>query len=460
MKEELKQRREEMRFGIASFALSIQLSLPPDQDDSESLYEKARPSFGNDLQRLTEVFLRVRTFGMGHYWGWSWWDTVADGRVHAYDPFLKLDVFYVVESLRIIASLTDDEVKRLTLPYNRDFVRLISSKGKIRCAVDDIVAEPTKWQRILNTKAFSEAQTLFLIYDRTIEVHRKDEEEQLIHATPSPSKITQFEEDVLEEFNKSASLRNILTSEYGGYQDLTTEQVDTASEAWGINKIDDKAAFLDDWPVSYDDWGRGYGRNLGASETELIFSVLVGAIPEFAQPNEARDLRVTIESAIDTLRRRKMEPNVIVSSLHFFPEEMGSRRFFLPNGDPKCPKVNVPGFAGVFGKLKIPLFQIHTGRERKVIGILDTKRATRLTQYSAQLKEEDVQYQNGVLYIRVADLNKDDEVRQDILTQSPDWLEKQQDKERYLRQKVFVRIFEKFKFEVLEPEAGFIIWPK
>ena len=59
------------------------------------------------------------------------------------------------------------------------------------------------------------------------------------------------------------------------------------------------------------------------------------------------------------------------------------------------------------------------------------------------------------IYIRVSDLNADDIRRNQILAGDPDWLRDKNaaDKERYLRMRVVINVYDKFKFEILEPKA-------
>jgi hypothetical protein len=68
--------------------------------------------------------------------------------------------------------------------------------------------------------------------------------------------------------------------------------------------------------------------------------------------------------------------------------------------------------------------------------------------------EEDQQYISDYLYIKVTDLNADDARRETLLGENPAWLNEQADKNRYLRARVVLNIYEKFHVQVLDRSAG------
>ncbi|HXJ95845.1 MAG TPA: hypothetical protein VMT20_23640 [Terriglobia bacterium] len=61
----------------------------------------------------------------------------------------------------------------------------------------------------------------------------------------------------------------------------------------------------------------------------------------------------------------------------------------------------------------------------------------------------------GAFYLSLVDLGSQEGVRKGILDSSPRWLQGHEDKERYLRQRVWLRIYERFEIKVLDPRAGY-----
>ena len=60
----------------------------------------------------------------------------------------------------------------------------------------------------------------------------------------------------------------------------------------------------------------------------------------------------------------------------------------------------------------------------------------------------------GYLLIRVTDMNLDEQRRRKIIMEDPEWLRDQQDKERYLRRRVLVNVYEKFVVEIANKDAA------
>jgi len=80
-----------------------------------------------------------------------------------------------------------------------------------------------------------------------------------------------------------------------------------------------------------------------------------------------------------------------------------------------------------------------------------------LNQYSPIDKPEDTECQYDIFFIRVSDLNQDDQRRQKIITNNPAWLKEHEDNEGYLRQKALINLYQKFEFKIIEPKSAFCI---
>ena len=72
-------------------------------------------------------------------------------------------------------------------------------------------------------------------------------------------------------------------------------------------------------------------------------------------------------------------------------------------------------------------------------------------------KIEDTQYIDGIFYLRISDLNTDNEIRNKIISENSAWLQEHSDKEGYLRQKVNIRIYQKFRFLITDQSKGIIM---
>lgn len=86
--------------------------------------------------------------------------------------------------------------------------------------------------------------------------------------------------------------------------------------------------------------------------------------------------------------------------------------------------------------------------------LLDLPRFARWDQYVPIDGEEEQKYISNFLYIKVTDLNNDNTKRETLIRENPAWLNEQADKSRYLRARVILNIYEKFRIQVLDRSAA------
>ena len=86
--------------------------------------------------------------------------------------------------------------------------------------------------------------------------------------------------------------------------------------------------------------------------------------------------------------------------------------------------------------------------------VTDLARFAQWHQFSPADDANDRPFIYELIFIRVIDLNADNILREQIVKEDPEWLRKKSEKERYLRTRVVIKIYEKFKVEVVEPAAG------
>ena len=77
-----------------------------------------------------------------------------------------------------------------------------------------------------------------------------------------------------------------------------------------------------------------------------------------------------------------------------------------------------------------------------------------LEQYPPRSEAGQKEHQRGVFYFQIIDLAVDDAERQRLMTHNPEWLQKYEDKEGYLKQKVIIKMYEKFDFKIKNKSAG------
>jgi hypothetical protein len=163
------------------------------------------------------------------------------------------------------------------------------------------------------------------------------------------------------------------------------------------------------------------------------------------------------------LRQEQFVSPVILQSIISLPGYDALKRgnAFIPKYHRDCPKTlvsDLDGFSGILrvGSKNVPVIDLFIRSEEanESLLIADLSKYVRWKQYSpvdAPVEEEDV---IGFLLVRIMDMNQDEERRQRIIAEDPEWLRAQEDKDRYLRRRVLVNVYEKFSLEIVERRAG------
>jgi hypothetical protein len=230
----------------------------------------------------------------------------------------------------------------------------------------------------------------------------------------------------------------------------------------GFNQLDDKGAFIDQSRVCYGDWGEAYGRGLAQAEDEIAFKTMIEGVGT-REEIQLCDLIATIDGYIAA--RRLADPIVIQSlSATFEMEGINQNNVFIPNYRVDCPQTSlneINGFMGVFKRQDkiVPVFDlfVHGEEAENKVLLVDLSRFSVFQQFSPIENADDEQYRVENLLVRVLDLNRRQTQRERILDDDPDWLHEQDNPERYLRSRVIVNVFEKFKVKVVDRARGICI---
>lgn len=440
-------RRQNTDTGIAKFYSDISGRLP------------------TALPELTELYLSSRKFETERFWDWDNWEMIPDGGVHSIDFHSKLDRLYCVKALLILRSMSQETIDAIVLPHSRDLAYLAEDRPNshsLMNILDVIVANHTQWSFVLPQQAVNKIPDFKILLTEAKDAQEKSEAEYLKIVKIDPDKVEEFKRKITESFYQSGFLRPIL-NKFGAYKDFTSETPGKKIPSWGYNQIDEKAAFIKDWHVHYSGWGENYGRGMASSEDQLIFEKMVSEIK-----NKKDTVKQDIISEIEKiLKEGKFEDPIVLQTLdhHYEYEHVRNSEAFTSRYNRDCPKTkldDVPhGYMGILklNGYKVPVLNIFVRKaelKNKVL-IMDLTTFCLLKQYSPIDDPTDTGRQHGIFFIRVTDLNEENELRQKIINEKPAWLEDHNDKEGYLRQKTLINIYQKFEFEIDKPELGYCI---
>ena len=461
--EQIKLAKEQVFFGIT--ALVFETYFQNQEDNTlKVFFNSIINRLPNDILRLTEVFDESRSFEAEDFWGWRDWELIADGEVHTIDVHSKLDRVYCIKALQILGIQSEEQIAKIKLPHSRNLAYLVEGTpgaNKLNDILDTINSEPEKWDFILNESQRIKISALKILFKQLEDAQKTTEEEYIRESVIDADKFTEFKGKLHEAFAKSGRLRPIAIT-FNIYKDLTEHTPDTTIPSWGYNQIDEKAAFIKDWHVHYSGWGEQYGRGMATSEDYQVFEKIVNGITD-KKDIERREIIQEIEKV---LAAKTFEHPVILQTVDYLFEYGYVRKSeaFTARYNPDCPKTKLDDHDGYMGVLKfasgivpvVNVFVRQQGLDNKLV-IVEFNKLGFWNQYSPIDKPEDRIHQDGIFFLRVTDLNRDDESRQKILSETPQWLQQYQDKEGYLRKRVLVNFFQRLEFEIKDPSAGYCL---
>jgi hypothetical protein len=269
------------------------------------------------------------------------------------------------------------------------------------------------------------------------QISAKHKEEKI-----SQKKVAEFKKEVLKEFQKNGHLRDIFAKFFKTYKNKIEEGISDKENRFGIEIVDDKAAFFDEWHVSYSGWGGSYGRNLISGEDSYLLDEI------------AKDCEEIAKEEFEATLAKFSDPNDIVifaTNLVFWKFFQNSTNF-KPEWHRDCNKIEVKGFGGWydFKEKSIPIFKTYHKTINNQILILNKSKIGNLVQFSPLVKNEKEDLVEDILYMDVQALSENEELMKKLINNPPEWLKKigdQQEQREHLKERVYIKILERFKYD-------------
>jgi hypothetical protein len=268
----------------------------------------------------------------------------------------------------------------------------------------------------------------------------------------SSVKVAEFKDEVLKGFNEGGRVRNIL-KHYNLYEDKTNDAYSGELERFGINVVDDKALFFEDWHVHYLNRGLHYGSELARGEDSRI----VETIAECCKPFYNTNLESILENVTNLQNAFILATNV--SLYEIFSNSKG----FKPKWYKDSPQLEVRGFGGwyVYKNQHIPIFKIHQTWLGNRIMVLKKSMLGRLVQYSPLNEGDKKELRKDIFFIHILVFSEDGGLMKKFLEIPPDWLKKigeESEQREHLRKKVLINIYERFEFIKHKEFEGFLLY--
>lgn len=467
IKEEVVERislaKKQIFFALASKVLDYYRKRPADEL-LKQFFNLINSQITLSIEELTRVFDSCRNFTSEDYWGWDDWETITDGEVHIIDVHSKFDYFYCIKILGLLRSMTNEQIAQLDMPYSRDLAFLAENRNDNNTLVNklnQIKQNPHDWLFVIDQQAIDKIDKCIELLQLIKQKQEDKEKEYLKTVEINPEKLQEFKDKIKDGFAESAKVRPLVKA-YGSYENKLNENPGTDIPSYGYNQIDEKAAFVKDWYVHYGGWGDQYGTGMANSEDQIFFETIVNNLTQKIEINGDK-LISTINESID---KYEFTDPVIIQSLEYMLEydSIKGSEHFIDKWRNDCPKTKISQLGGFLGVLKyesriVPVFDIFV-REKKLnnkVVIADLSELGVWEQYSPIDKPEDNKYLEGIFLLMVADLNTENVLRNKIVSENSKWLQEQGDKDGYLRQRVIVKLYEKFRFIIKDQTKGLLI---
>ena len=267
----------------------------------------------------------------------------------------------------------------------------------------------------------------------------------------SESKVTQFKNDFLSEYNRLADVNKIF-KHYNLYENNTDGIYENELERGGIKKIDHKAAFFDEWHIAYVDWGKGYGKNMAIIENENVFSQL----SQNCHPAVLNEFHSILNSFSE------ISEIIILSTYGSLYKTLMKSENFRPSWQKEDKFSTISRYAGsyLFKKYPIPLFELPMRRMGREILVLNKSHLGKWLQYSPLSDEKEEEYRFDKFYIEVCPITEKRDLMDEYIRNREQWpndVQNEEEMEAYLKTLALVNIYERFKIQISEEFKGFRI---
>lgn len=446
----LKNKKDEMLFGLASW-IFYKLSQNKSDEVVKQFYNAIQNSTPSRVEELTNIFSRTHSFEVEDFWGWDNWEMSekGEGQVHSIQILEKLERFYAVKSLSLLSGKGGQEIEKIELPHSRDLAYLAEGTRDLVKTLDDIKTNPENWQFILKDDAINKVDALKTLLTKAKEAQEQEEVELKKEQAISQKRVQEFKKEVLKTFYEGANMRDIFEKHFNAYENKTKEKTDK-KDRFGINIVDDKASFFDEWHVHYVGWGENYGRDLASGENSYLLDDIAKDCTEISK----EDFEATLAKIENT------DDIVIFATNIAFWRFFEDSKNFKPKWHRDIKQLDIKGFGGRYelNGQSIPVFETYHRKIDKQILILNKSKVGRLIQLLPLNKGEKEESVEDIFYIDIQAFSENEELMKEFIKKPPEWLQKigdEQKQREHLRERVRIQIFERFEYNKPEDFEGY-----
>ena len=436
IEKEINYRKMQMLYGLVSWLLIdyLEKKETPALKDYFKVIDDLIPT---DLDKLTQIFLSTIEVEDERLWGWTFWEITEEDKVQFVDFSRKLVNFYCYKVLQSIATLEDNKIIQIDLPIQ--FNNTIFPSDGVINSLKKIEENKDFWKYVLTENAISKIPAFLNLLERIKKNIKEEEKIKLRINNISKRKIDTFKNEFKLGFYENSVVRNIFKflNKYQETKDKFREDI----PQFGLEELDEKGVFIEDWHTSYLDWGGAYGRRLALMENlKILESIEIKCIKMEEANLENILLKFTRNSDVIILTTPKIISSNFINTKNFKPEW---------HKDVK--KLNLKSFKGYysFNDNDIPVLSIYLGKDKEYIVIINKNKIGNLIQYSPFNIKNEKNTIIDIFKIEIQSFSENNELLNNFVIDNSKWLEKignTEAQENYLKEKVLISIFEKFEY--------------
>ena len=268
--------------------------------------------------------------------------------------------------------------------------------------------------------------------------------------TISQTKVKEFKKEVMDSFYTGAILRDIFINYLESYDNKIEEKIPGKKERFGVNIVDDKAAFFDEWNVSFGRWGENYGHDLSSGENSYLLDDIARNCKEIPR-----------ESFESTLLSFEDPANIVIfatgTAIWQFLEDSKKYR---PKWNKDIKQLTIEGFDGWYdlnGQL-VPVFKTYHQRVDKQVLIFNKEKMGKLIQLSPLNGSENEKFIEDIFYMDIQAFSENSELMEFFIKSPPTWLKEigdEKEQREHLKERVRIHLFERFEYEKPENFEGY-----
>jgi hypothetical protein len=354
--------------------------------------------------------------------------------------------YYVIRMLELMPTN-----ENMALPDLKPFV---NSKGTLETVKNQLtyLENSAAWQDYLNvnTPTYRDrASALIQIHQEAADEQEILEEIELVNQPLDPERIKAFFEDVEKSWLESATLRSLFVY-HNKYAERPAAEPPDGLLAFGLHKLDDKGAYVNQNRIGYPDWGGAYGRSLGQSEDKFL-SVEISNLESATVPEN--NLDGAIQQTLAEMKASEYRPIILCERSVLF-KKLYKSPHFQTRWRAQTSLLDQLGAQGLYEDSLV--FGLGGLQDKRIV-LLDFRSYATLVQYRPTEKND------FPLYLYVEEIST--ERAREILDKNPDWAKHPQTKEalseeealRRIQKHVIIQIWERFQLENIDTKAGRVL---